>query len=156
MKTLALLAAALVILALPLPAAPLAAGPVEAVYNAQVQTTEILRTTKNAAGEDIVYPATRRPEVTGLKVRIPPGCETGWHTHSVPGYAFLISGALTLLYDPGTPRSFKAGEAFVESAGVLHNGRNLGTEDVVLVVFFTGELGAAFTIKPAPAGALQK
>jgi len=121
----------------------------EAVYNSQVQTTELLRTPRNAAGDAIVYPVTQRPEVTGLKVRIPPGAETGWHFHTVPGYAYLLSGVLTLQYDPGTSKTFKAGDAFVESQGLLHNGRNLGTEDVVLVVFFTGEAGTPFTIKPA-------
>jgi len=151
MKSASLLASTLLILAL-----PLQAGPGEAVYNSQVQTTELLKTTQNAAGQDIVYPSTAHPQVTGLKVKIPAGSETGWHSHTVPGYAYVLSGSLTLQYDTGLPRVFKAGEAFVEASGILHNGRNQGAEDVVLVVFFTGEVGSAFTLKPATTGIRAK
>jgi quercetin dioxygenase-like cupin family protein len=127
-------------------AAPLA-GQAEPVYSSQVQSTEILRGGRNAAGDAIAYPCTDQPEVTGIKVKIPAGAETGWHHHTVPGYAYVLSGTLTLHYEGAPSRTFKAGEAFVESAGRRHNGKNLGTEDIVLVVFFTGEAGKPFTIK---------
>lgn len=122
-------------------------GQAETVYNSQVQSTEILRGGRNAAGDAIAYPCTELPEVTGIKVKIPAGAETGWHHHTVPGYAYLLSGTLTLHYEGAPSRTFKAGEAFVESAGRRHNGRNLGKDDVVLVVFFTGEAGKPFTVK---------
>jgi quercetin dioxygenase-like cupin family protein len=82
-----------------------------------------------------------------MEVRIPAGQETGWHTHSMPGYAYVLSGTITLEYEKGVTKQFKSGEAFAEVVNVSHNGRNNGTDDVVLVVFFTGEKGIPFTQK---------
>ncbi|MDD5131536.1 MAG: cupin domain-containing protein [bacterium] len=124
-------------------------GPVKAetVYNAGVQSKMVLQATQDVVGQNLVYPQVEQPEVTGLKVTIPIGQETGWHTHSVPGYAYVLSGTITLEYDKAVSRQFKAGEAFAEVVNVAHNGRNNGTEEVVLIVFFTGEKGVPFTQK---------
>lgn len=119
----------------------------ETVYNAGVQTKIVLQATQDVIGQKLVYPKTEHPEVTGLEVRIPSGQETGWHTHSMPGYAYVLSGTVTLEYEKGITRQFKSGEAFAEVVNVLHNGRNNGSEEVVLIVFFTGEAGVPFTKK---------
>lgn len=119
----------------------------EPAYNASVEAKTVLKATQDVLGQAIIYPKTDHPEITGLRVRIPAGQETGWHTHSTPGYAYVISGTLTLEYEKGITRQFKPDEAFAEVVNVLHNGRNNGTEDVVLIVFFTGEAGVSFTKK---------
>lgn len=118
-----------------------------AVYNQAVKSKVVLQAGKDVVGQEIVYPKTEHAEVTGLEVRIPAGQETGWHTHSVPGYAYVISGTLTLEYEKGITRQFKRGDAFAEVVNVLHNGQNNGSEEVVLIVFFTGEAGVPFTRK---------
>lgn len=119
----------------------------ETVYNAGVQSRTVLQATQDVVGQDITYPQVEHPEVTGLEVRIPSGQETGWHTHSMPGYAYVISGTVTMEYEKGITKQFKAGDAFAEVVNILHNGRNNGKENVVLVVFFTGEKGVPFTNK---------
>ena len=119
----------------------------ETVYNAGVRSKTVLQATQDVVGQNLAYPKAEHPEVTGMKVTIPTGQETGWHTHSVPGYAYVLSGTITLEYDKAAPRQFKPGEAFAEVVNVAHNGRNNGTEDVVLIVFFTGEKGVPFTQK---------
>ncbi len=119
----------------------------ETVYNAGVQSKTVLQATQDVVGQDIVYPKVEHPEVTGLEVRIPSGQETSWHTHSMPGYAYVISGTVTMEYEKGVTKQFKAGDAFAEVVNVSHNGRNNGSEDVVLVVFFIAEAGVPFTTK---------
>lgn len=98
-------------------------------------------------GQNIAYPKVEHSEVTGLEVRIPSGQETGWHTHSMPGYAYVLSGTITLKYEKGITRQFKSGDAFAEVVNVSHNGQNNGPAEVVLIVFFTGEKGVPFTKK---------
>ena len=112
----------------------------ESVYRAGVVSKNVLRAATTATGGALVYPATDHPEVTGLEVVIPPGGQTGWHRHPVPGFA----------YDGGARRGFKAGEAFAEAVGTAHNGRNEGKIPVRLAVFFLGETGSPTAEKVPP------
>ncbi len=113
----------------------------ETAYNAGVESKIILVSTVTAAGQPVAYPLTRKPEVTAMKVVLRPGQETGWHYHAAPGYAYLISGELTVDYEGAPSRVFKAGEAYCEAVDTPHNGKNSGKEDTVLAVFFTGVQG---------------
>jgi quercetin dioxygenase-like cupin family protein len=119
----------------------------ESGYNAGVESRTILQCTTTVLGRDLKYLAAKKPEVTCLEVKIHPGQETGWHTHSVPGYAYVVSGELTVEYAGGPSKIFKAGDAFAEVVDTPHNGKNKGAADVVLVAFFTGDQGVAFTKK---------
>ena len=65
-------------------------------YEADIKSTEILKTRKTLADQPVQYLKTDKPEVTALKVEIPPGKETGWHKHTVPAYGYILSGKLTL------------------------------------------------------------
>src|SRR5262249_34475563 len=117
-------------------------------YAQDVKVTPLLQTTTTTLGQLIEYPKTDRPEVTALEVEIPPGKETGWHKHPVPGYAYVLAGTLTIEMEDGKHFQFEAGKAFVEVINTLHNGKNLGTEPVRLIAFFSGEAGKPFTIRP--------
>jgi len=119
----------------------------EKVYNAGVESKIIMQSTKTVTGQDMKYPEAKMPEVTCLRVKIPPGQETGWHSHTVPGYSYVISGVLTLEYANGAAKVFKAGDAFTEVVDTAHNGSNRGAEDVVLVAFFTEDHAVPFTKK---------
>ena len=116
-------------------------------YLPAVRATPILKTTTTSAGQPIAYPKTDQPEVTAVLVEIPPGAETGWHRHPFPCYAYLLSGELTVEVEGRKPNHFKAGDAIVETVGLLHNGRNTGSEPAKLVLFVTGEKGQPFTVK---------
>ena len=110
-------------------------------YARSVVVTPLLVTGTTASGQPIVYPKTDAPEVRVLLVEIPPGMETGWHLHRMPAYAYLLSGSVTVELKNGTHYTFHAGEAFAETVGVLHNGKNTGTEPARLIMTVTGEKG---------------
>ncbi len=116
-------------------------------YKPVIKVTPLLRETTTAAGQPIVYPNTTSPEVTAVRVIIPPGAETGWHKHPFPCYGYILSGELTVQMEGRDPVHLKGGQALVESVNVLHNGKNTGTEPVELVMIVTGEKGEAFTVK---------
>ena len=79
--------------------------------------------------------------------RFAPGAETGWHRHPVPGAGYILSGKLTLLVDGGRVFELTPGQAFTETVDTLHNGRNLGSEPVVLLVTWLGQEGKPYTVK---------
>jgi len=115
-------------------------------YGKDVRAHVLGKADTTAFGQKIVYPVVSHPQVTALEVEIPPGGETGWHTHPFPGYAYVLAGELTLESRQGKLRTFVAGETILESVNLAHNGRNLGPVPVRLVAFFTGDSGRAVTV----------
>lgn len=118
-------------------------------YAPKIVAMPILRTGTTAAGQPITYPKVADPEVTAVLVEIPPGAETGWHTHPFPIYGYVLAGELDVEIEGGKKNRYKAGDAIAEAVGLLHNGRNSGTEPVRLILFVTGEKGRPFTVKAA-------
>lgn len=119
-------------------------------YRPVIKVTPLLQTTTTAAGQPIAYPKVDDPQVTAVRVEIPPGAETGWHRHPFPCYGYILSGELVVEMEGGRTEQLKAGQALVEVVNMLHNGRNAGTEPVTLVMFVTGEKDHPFTVKAAP------
>jgi quercetin dioxygenase-like cupin family protein len=119
----------------------------EDAYKPEIRLTPVLKTTTTSIGQKIEYPRTDNAEVTMYTVELPPGTETGWHQHPVPGYAYVMQGTLTLEIEGGKQLQFSAGQGFAETLNTLHNGRNLGKETVKLLVTFTGEAGKPFAIR---------
>jgi quercetin dioxygenase-like cupin family protein len=62
-----------------------------------------------------------------MVIEIAPGAETGWHSHSIPSFAFILEGELEVRLKNGSVNRLKAGEALAEVVNTLHNGRNVGS-----------------------------
>jgi quercetin dioxygenase-like cupin family protein len=116
-------------------------------YDGGVKVTLIKKATTTSNGQKLAYPRAGNAEVTALIVEIPPGGSTGWHSHPVPVYAYVLAGTLTVEMDPGDPRTFKEGDALFEVMNTPHLGKNLGKELVKLVVFYTGIEETPNTVK---------
>ena len=115
-------------------------------YASGVEASLILKTTTTTGHYPAKYLNTEKPEITVMKVEIKPGAETGWHSHSVPLYAYVLEGDLTVEVKGGKTYQFTAGDAIVEFVNVPHNGKNFGTMPVVLIAFYTGEIGTPNTV----------
>jgi quercetin dioxygenase-like cupin family protein len=124
-------------------------------YNPGVTAKVLQKTGVTNGGQKISYPCTDRAEVTAMTVELAPGAETGWHMHTMPVYAYVVSGTLAVELEGGKSFSFKAGDVIIEVVDTRHNGRNLGTEPVKLTVFYLGAEGLPNVIKaggPAKTG----
>jgi quercetin dioxygenase-like cupin family protein len=108
-------------------------------YSGGVQARVVLKTKNMSNGQPIAYLKTDNPEVSVMTVELPPGAETGWHTHPVPVYAYVLSGSLTIEMEGMKTAIFQAGDAIVEVVNTRHSGKNTGDVPVKLVVFYTGE-----------------
>ncbi len=123
-------------------------------YGSGIKVELLALTNKTANGDPIVYPKTENPEVRILKVTIPPGHSTGWHTHPMPAYGYLLAGELTVELPDGSKNTIKTGQAVVEVVNVLHEGTNTGSEPAVVLMVITTEKDKPATIageKPATA-----
>jgi quercetin dioxygenase-like cupin family protein len=69
------------------------------------------------------------PEMEGKEMNvwvadIPPNSSTGRHSHPTPRFVYVLEGAVVYEVDGKPPQTFKAGEAYAEIPGEIHNFRN--------------------------------
>lgn len=92
--------------------------------------------------EAIGGPAT----ITMRTLTIAPGEVLGWHAHPGAGaYTIVTKGTLTVEDGCGFETVYGPGQAFLEPAGRVHRGKNLGTGEVVTAQTFIVPLGEGTT-----------
>jgi hypothetical protein len=59
-------------------------------------------------GEDspIRYPSGAPARLTAVEITLQPGEQTGWHTHPVPVFGYILDGELTIDYGAKGQRTF--------------------------------------------------
>jgi quercetin dioxygenase-like cupin family protein len=77
------------------------------------------------------------PQLTVLKITIPPHTTLDWHRHPLPNAGYVLSGTLTVETEDGAKALFKTGQAISESVNVVHRGSS-GDDTTVLIVFYAG------------------
>lgn len=87
------------------------------------------------------------PEITILKITIPPGVQLPVHLHPVINAGVLLSGELTVVTEDNKTLHLKAGEPIVEVVNKWHYGKNEGKNAAVILVFYAGAKGMPLSIK---------
>ncbi len=131
--------------------------PVQAIEQTKaVKVSTVLKTQTSWDGQPLQYPA-GQAEVTGMLIEIVPGGETGWHLHPVPSFGMVLEGELEVTLKDGRKNRLKTGDALAEVVNTAHNGRNVGTVPVKLVVFYAGSKGQPLSQKTGsePAAAMK-
>lgn len=88
-----------------------------------------------------------KPEVTILRITIPPGVKLPLHKHSVINAGVLLKGELTVVTEDKETLYLKAGDSIVEVVDKWHYGKNDGKEPAEIIVFYAGIRGMPITIK---------
>jgi quercetin dioxygenase-like cupin family protein len=92
------------------------------------------------------YPA-GQPELTVLRVVIPPHTTLPWHIHPMPNAAYVISGALSVESRDGRYHTtLHAGDVLPEMVGTVHRGQ-AGDAPVELIIFYAGAKGMPTALK---------
>jgi quercetin dioxygenase-like cupin family protein len=107
-----------------------------------VKVTPVLKTSQSWDGALLKYPQ-GQAEITGVRIEIAPGGETGWHLHPVPSFGVVLQGQLEIKLKNGKTNVVKAGGALAEVVNTAHSGKNIGTEPVLLLIFYAGAVGQA-------------
>ena len=87
------------------------------------------------------------PEVTILKIRIPPGAQLPLHEHPVINAGVLLRGELTVITKDRHTLHLKAGDPIVEVVNKWHYGKNEGKDTAEILVFYAGVKGAPITVQ---------
>jgi quercetin dioxygenase-like cupin family protein len=87
------------------------------------------------------------PEITILRIKIPPGDQLPLHQHPVINAGLLLSGELTVFTEDNKILHLKAGDSIVEVVNKWHYGKNEGNEPAEIVVFYAGVVDTPITVK---------
>jgi quercetin dioxygenase-like cupin family protein len=112
----------------------------------EIKVEQILQTTQSWDGVAYTgYPA-GQPQVTVLRITVPPNTSLHWHQHPMISVGYVLSGELTLeKKDTGERKVVHAGEALAETVQTTHRGFTTN-ESVELVVFYAGKTGLPLSI----------
>lgn len=103
-----------------------------------VSATVLLKSATTNTGDALAYPRTDTPEVTTMIVELAPGAATSLHSHPVPSVAYMLQGELEVRAEGGVLNRYKTGDAFLETVGRPHQGFNVGTTPVRILVTYIG------------------
>lgn len=117
-------------------------GPVQHYQNL---LTPLLQDSTDVLGTPLAYPD-GEPVVTAAIVTIPPGGQTGHHSHEVPLFAHILEGELTVDYGEKGSRTYRAGDSVLEAVGWPHNGTNTGSVPMKLLAVYIGSNSARNTV----------
>jgi quercetin dioxygenase-like cupin family protein len=111
-----------------------------------VRVDALAKTSSSWDGGTLPDYARGKPEVTILRITIPPRVQLPLHKHPVINAGVLLKGELTVVTEDKKILHLKAGDAIVEVVNKWHYGRNDGNEPAELIVFYAGIRGRPITI----------
>jgi quercetin dioxygenase-like cupin family protein len=115
--------------------------------NPHVVVSQVLQATRSWDGNKYSRYVTGQPQITILKISIPPNTALDWHEHPMISAAYVVSGQITLeIRGTRKRKTFSAGQALAESVATVHRGYTTN-QPVDLVVFYAGEVGLPLSIK---------
>lgn len=87
------------------------------------------------------------PEISVLKITIPPHTELPLHKHPIINVGYMVKGSLKVVTDANKTLFLKAGDAIIEVVDKWHYGLNEGDEPVEIVVVYAGTKESVYSIK---------
>jgi quercetin dioxygenase-like cupin family protein len=115
--------------------------------DSRVKVEQLLQTTHSWDGTPYTGYVSGQPEITILKIAIPPNTALDWHQHPMINAAYVLSGQITLeIKETGKRMVFHSGQALAECVNKVHRGFTTD-QPVELIVFYAGAPGLPLSIK---------
>jgi len=112
----------------------------------QIEVQQILQTSQSWDGINYQSYPSGQPQLTVLRITIPPNTALHWHHHPVISVGYVLSGHLTIeKRDSGERMIVHAGQTVAETVQTTHRGFTTD-EPVELVVFYAGQVGLPITV----------
>lgn len=118
-----------------------------AINENAVHTDELVKSGISWDGSSLPLYPTGSPEVTILRIKIPPGAQLPMHKHPVINAGVLLTGDLTVITEDNKILHLKAGKTIVEVVNKWHYGKNEGNETAEILVFYAGVSDTPITVK---------
>lgn len=112
----------------------------------EIEVITLVKTTESWNGTQLPKYLDGNPEITILKIIIPPKTKLPLHKHPGINAGIVLKGELTVISEANDTLHIKAGEPIVELVNTWHFGQNDATEPVEIIVFYAGIKGTPITI----------
>ncbi len=112
----------------------------------KTEVNVLAKTSKSWNGHTLPRYSKGKPEITILRISIPPHTDLAWHEHPEINAGVMISGELTVITDKQDTLYLQAGDPIVEVVNTWHFGKNEGDEPVDIIVFYAGIKNKEITI----------
>ena len=106
----------------------------------KVTVTKLISSTNCWDGALLPAYPRQQPNITILRIRIPPGVRLHTHKHPVINAGVLLSGQLTVVTANGATLHLVAGDPIIEVVNTMHYGINEGKTPAEIMVFYAGTL----------------
>ncbi|MCS3532218.1 cupin domain-containing protein [Chryseobacterium sp. JUb7] len=107
-------------------------------YSDKIESTTLLKTTKSWDGTLYQSYPSGQPEVSVLKIAVPPNQALDWHKHPVINAAYVLKGEIEVeRKEDGKTQWIREGQAVPEMVDVAHRGKT-GEKGATLIVFYSG------------------
>jgi len=113
----------------------------------KIDVEVLIKSNKSWDGENLPNYANGKPEISILKIVIPPGIELPLHKHTVINAGVLLTGELTVVAEDNTTLHMKAGDTIIELVNKWHYGKNEGHVPAEIIVFYAGIQGEPLSIE---------
>jgi quercetin dioxygenase-like cupin family protein len=134
------------LLLLPLILIPSLVPPLVSAREPQVEVQQVLQTTQAWDGATYQNYPKGQPQLTVLRIKIPPHTALHWHYHPVISAGYVVSGELTVEKQGTAERiTVRAGQALCETVGTIHRGFTTD-QPAELIVFYAGQAGLPITV----------
>ena len=113
-------------------------GEPQSEYSDKIESVTLLKATKSWDGTVYpAYPATQ-PEISVLKIAVPPNSSLSWHKHPVINAAYVEKGEIQIeRKDDGKTQWVRKGQVLPEVVNTAHRGKT-GEQGATLIVFYSG------------------
>ncbi len=110
------------------------------------QAVKLLETNKSWDGNTLPDYPVGSPQITALKVIIPPKEVLKIHKHPLINMGVMLKGELTVITENNDTLNLKAGDPIIEVVNTWHYGKNESNEIAEIIVFYVGTKGEALSI----------
>ena len=118
----------------------------QASIKQSIQVETLVKTTQSWNESPLPNYKPEHPEITALRISIPPHTKLPVHRHPVINAGILLKGSLTVISEAGDTLHMNAGDPIVEMVNQWHHGENNGDDTAEIVVFYSGNVGVPVTI----------
>lgn len=115
-------------------------------YDQDVRPVQLIKSSESWDGHPLPPYKTGTPEITILRITIPPGFSLPMHTHPVINAGVLLKGQLTVTTEEGQVLRLKQDDPIIEVVDTWHYGKNDGDEPAEIIVFYAGVKGESVTV----------